>query len=342
MPHFLDFVFPFGRQIRARDTHFSGFRAYISLNPQLVSSIPLEAGRSGLGFRLCYNLKSVEPYPGRTDHPWSIRATAIYHDFDAISGASTLITIKGSELIKNRVVSAVKEATVSNLNPRAAGFLLTTIVHSLLCQWANEHWRWYINFLDEHFHDLTVPILGARIDEFNSNDPEIKIFTNQSRAATMLMASKPARQSTIPDVNSSVGRKGTQPRDQEKAPQDLATVLRPDDAKPVFEFQNIQKMADIEAKASEAKRVLDCNKDTINSLREHYQRLWADVHLPPDIKAECAGSFDSFLTQTESILADMCRHVLNLEHILHVIDVRRNVVSRITFAFASHPLTTRS
>jgi hypothetical protein len=88
MPNFLDFLFPFGHQEYAEDFYFSGFREDTRL---LLSDgglkIP-EFGRSGLEIRMCYSLKSVEPWKAKRDWPWAVRQTALYHSFDIVTGKS--------------------------------------------------------------------------------------------------------------------------------------------------------------------------------------------------------------------------------------------------------------
>ncbi|KAL9049726.1 MAG: hypothetical protein Q9162_007051 [Coniocarpon cinnabarinum] len=312
MPEFLDFVFPFGRQISPRDTHFSGFRyrTMLDINHPQSSACP-DLSRSGYGYRLCYNLKSVEPSPARADHPWSIRATALYHGFDTKTGASTWLTVKGSDLIKKRILAAWKDAYVPALNPQSCGFAHSLVTHLVICHWANEYWRWYINFLDEQFHNLTVPILGVRVDEIDAKDPEIRMLNAKSRVATVL-AKPQTKQHTF---------------DDEKATMATNDSRSSADSKVLFQFQNIQKLAEIEAKAAEAKRVLRCNKDTICALRDVYFENWSSASFPSDIRDQCQGPFEDFKGRTKAIVEDISRHVHNLENLLHILQVRRNVIN---------------
>jgi hypothetical protein len=99
MPCFLDFVFPFGEQEYAQDFYFSGLREETSLDSGGGYPAISELGRSGREMRLCYNLRSVEASSGQTNLPWSIRQTAVYHEFDIETGRSVWITVKGNKLI---------------------------------------------------------------------------------------------------------------------------------------------------------------------------------------------------------------------------------------------------
>jgi hypothetical protein len=61
MPDFLDFIFPFGKQLYTQDFHFSGFRHEERLSEDDRGLNLSHLGRSGRDVRMCYSLKSVEP-----------------------------------------------------------------------------------------------------------------------------------------------------------------------------------------------------------------------------------------------------------------------------------------
>ena len=175
MPDFLDFVFPFGKQQYAQDFHFSGFRHDTRLSrcqPNL--SIP-ELGWSGRDLQLCYNLKSVEPSKSQSKWPWSIRQSAVYHAFDIGSSRATWIVMKGDQLMKNRIKSATGTRglpEVSSFETVDRAFASTLATHMLLCDWSSEHWRWYINFLEEELQATTRRILSVTVKEFLSPTSE--------------------------------------------------------------------------------------------------------------------------------------------------------------------------
>ena len=334
MPELLDFAFQFGHTIQPRDTHFSGFRSRAFLNHS-DKGLQLPAfGRSGLGFQQCYNLKSVEPYPGRPSHPWSIRATAIYHSFDVASGSITWVTIKGSALIKHRLTDAVQQSHVKSTSPTAQSFALSLLGHLVMCEWANEHWRSYINSLDDKLHDISKPILNARVARDPPNQgPDIRVWRQVRRTTNMLFDDSTSPNRIRSFLKRALANRNTLPEDKQNS-RDMQAL--PDESRPRntsrpearFEFKDVQKLAVIEERAAEARRVLRCNVDTLKALQNMYQTIWEHKNFPHEIKAESEAAMDSFHTRTASTVEDMNRHSLNLDNILHVLEVRRNVVSQ--------------
>lgn len=168
MPAFLDFLFPFGRQVEATDFHFSGFRSENRLThpgPRID-----EFGRSGLGLQQCYNLKGVERSDSNGSWEWSIRQTAVYHSFDQISGRSFWLITKGNRVVKDRMVAA-KKAHIQYQQPNrgavAEAFELALESHLIFCGWAQENWRWYINYLDECSQKATKRTTTAAVGSSN-------------------------------------------------------------------------------------------------------------------------------------------------------------------------------
>jgi hypothetical protein len=165
MPSFLDFVFPFGKQINAQDFHFSGLREESRLDVRRRGPEILELNRSGNELRLCYNLRSVEPSSNQTDLRWSIRQTAIYHSFDLKTGQTLWINVKGNKLIKNRITEATTSPSLRKPISLSEAFTASLATHLLLCDWSGENWRWYINDLEDQFHLLTNDALAIPIDK---------------------------------------------------------------------------------------------------------------------------------------------------------------------------------
>jgi hypothetical protein len=119
MASFLDFVFPFGKQVYARDFHFSGFREESRLVYDSKDAGIPGLGRSGIGLKLCYNLRSVER-SSEPSLPWSIRQTAVYHDFDLETGRTLWVIVKGNKLIKNRMNESSPVQSALRIDSRVA------------------------------------------------------------------------------------------------------------------------------------------------------------------------------------------------------------------------------
>ncbi|KAF2687075.1 hypothetical protein K458DRAFT_333138 [Lentithecium fluviatile CBS 122367] len=162
MPSMLDFIFPFGKQIYARDFHFSGFREESRLDGKRLGIQITELERSGKELRLCYNLRSVEPSHSDPELPWSIRQLAMYHSFDLESGQSLWINVKGNRLFKDRIT----DTTVAPFSKsRSEAFSASLTTHLLLCDWSGENWRWYINDLENQLQDICGDALAIQIDK---------------------------------------------------------------------------------------------------------------------------------------------------------------------------------
>ncbi|KAH7356218.1 hypothetical protein BKA66DRAFT_250388 [Pyrenochaeta sp. MPI-SDFR-AT-0127] len=195
MAPFLDFVFPFGKQLYPQDFHFSGFREesrFTSVGNE--QRIP-ELGRSGLGLRLCYNLRSVERSADVTDLPWSIRQTAVYHEFDTETGRAVWIIVKGNKLIRNRMKEASASPDSASKSSRSSGFSASLAAHLLLCDWSGENWRWYLNDLEDQLQVLTRDVLAARVDNQLGpvTSPETSVTFSSSplsRSSTFPMLSR--------------------------------------------------------------------------------------------------------------------------------------------------------
>ncbi|KAH8707101.1 hypothetical protein GQ44DRAFT_831069 [Phaeosphaeriaceae sp. PMI808] len=194
MPSFLDFIFPFGKQVYARDAHFSGLREESRFDKRRDNAGNPNLGRSGSDLRICYNLRSVERSTEQPGLQWSIRQTAIYHEFDVKTGRALWIFIKGNKLIKERITEASALSSLTKLKSISEMFSATLAPHLLLCDWAGENWRWYINDLEEQLQKLTRDVLAAQVDRPPSPTPSPLVAESSmgspSRSSTFPMLSR--------------------------------------------------------------------------------------------------------------------------------------------------------
>ncbi|KAF3934123.1 hypothetical protein ABW19_dt0210290 [Dactylella cylindrospora] len=170
MPDYLDFLMLFGRQTTARNIGFCRFRAQSSLeNPVKALNMP-DLNRSGSGYQICYNLKTVGEVPkaptqktiSMQSREWSIRHAALHHQFDVGTGSALWIVTKGDLELKDRL----SELTGPKGTPEAKNFdnipnsfSSTLATHSYLCQWSAAEWDWYLEWMEdivEHNSRLVV------------------------------------------------------------------------------------------------------------------------------------------------------------------------------------------
>jgi hypothetical protein len=165
MPSFLDFIFPFGKQVYPKDSHFSGLREDSRFAPRMDNTGLAELGRSGSGLRLCYNLRSVEPTKDDSLLPWTIRQSAVCHHFDTNAGTALWIVVKGNNIIKTRMTKATEAPLRSSPLTRAKAFSATLNSHLIMCDWSGENWRWYINDLENQLQLLTKHVYATQAEK---------------------------------------------------------------------------------------------------------------------------------------------------------------------------------
>ena len=155
MPNYLDFLFLFGSHQHSREVGFISFRAELMFNNQNLRVDGL--GRSGKHFQLCYNLKTIAKqmnsvHSATDDCQWSIRQGAINHQFDIREGTALWIITRAGLDIKQRIESMTgKYGRDEERSFEAPGlcFRSSLAVHLLLCHWASENWRSYLQWLED-------------------------------------------------------------------------------------------------------------------------------------------------------------------------------------------------
>lgn len=155
MPAFLDFVHVFGASENVKEASFSAFRQKDTLTAG-ISPLrhPLCLNRSGRGYELCYNMKTVDCKPDPKDthkDKWDTHHLAVYHKFDVETGKALWIFIQGSSDIEDRVREVVGpdgRSDIQNFSESAESFASSLYMHTMLAQRASESWRWYVRWLE--------------------------------------------------------------------------------------------------------------------------------------------------------------------------------------------------
>jgi hypothetical protein len=171
MPSILDFLYVYGAK-RGEDPElrFSGFKAEKTLtNPDPDLTIPA-LNRSGLGFQMCYNLKSVwvkdknETEGVIVNTSWKIRQAVIHHQFDLVK--STQLWILGDprgsmhELMEHQFNEQSRE-NASKFESFSQSFKTSLDVHVTYARWAAEGWRWHVQWLEETIQRLVSSVAMA-------------------------------------------------------------------------------------------------------------------------------------------------------------------------------------
>ncbi len=173
MANYLDFVFLFGQNSGPNDMRFSGFREQTYLRPPVTPKGLENLGRSGRGYEVSYNLKTVQLKTEDDPASWSVRQAGVYHAFDVLYGTTTWAITRALSNEKHDLKERIEELTgpAGRLEDRTFYspedcFRSSLSIHSVMIHWASESWRWYLQWLDEMVEE-EVKSRGPYIWHFN-------------------------------------------------------------------------------------------------------------------------------------------------------------------------------
>jgi hypothetical protein len=360
MPAFLDFIFPFGMQEYPQDFYFSGLREETMLQSPPGGLVVPKLGRSGREIRMCYNLKSVETSPSNKEWPWSIRQTAVYHSYDVETGKSFWVMVKGSERIRNRIQTATAKGSTGPTDLKSFGsagqaFASTLAAHLVLCDWCDEEWRWYLNYLENRLQDATRRALAIIIDKEPSLfeepiNPEVKSSSSPSIFRSLTEKTKRTFSTTSRLTKSSTGLDKQKiqapfafpppqfPPSPPSAPPPPPTLppgmpgATPNDKKladdEAFTFKNLQLVQYFEEKANEVAPVLEANIDILTEMKEHYQSIFKSDDFPDELKVSCKTAIAQFEKRVNGIITDLQRQKSRTMILKTLLSDRKGLVSR--------------
>lgn len=327
MPVFLDFIFPFGKQIYTRDFFFSGFRhenrlADLDAGPNLP-----KLARSGREIRVCYSLKSVEKSdePEEKRAPWSVRQTATYHSFDIQTGAALWISVKGNDLIQDRIMT-----TTENLKPdqrpfstKERSFQESLSTHLVNCKWASENWRWYLNELEEELQGTTGRrALSAKVvrDDRKPEDKEKLEFLRARSMSTKASNNWRANATTFlqpPRANGQAQANRTRSTSRESRAEH--------DTHSQFSFDDLRDVQSLEDKANEVIFVLNANIDVLKELTEYYHDLITSDEYSKDF-ASYKRSVERFERQILSVTNNLRMQITRARALVRMLVDRKALV----------------
>ncbi|PVH83609.1 hypothetical protein DL98DRAFT_569681 [Cadophora sp. DSE1049] len=341
MPKFLDFVFPFGLQDRLEDFYFSGFREETRLSlPHKGLAIP-ELGRSGLDFRL------LQP-----EWPWSIRQTALYHSFDVKEGKASWIVVKGNRLIEERVQAATSEPFPGTANPNTfdtmqESFASSLATHLLICDWADEDWRWYLNFLEKSIQEAMDRSLNAFDRQPNVlRQSHERTMTRPSphgffRAVANISRNVRVSRSRREEICEGVNTQCTSPQHSSTPIHpSLSSYLQPgmlengieeplNYEEESFSSKDIQRLQYLEEKVSGVIMALRSNIEIITQLKEYYMSMIKSDLLPEESRANFKVDLVQFEKRINFNLADLQSQRSRTEALLKNLDNWKALLSNL-------------
>ena len=343
LPDFIDFLIPFGKQRGAHDFHFTCLRQRTRLSTRSQGlSIP-ELGWSGRDIQLCYNLKSVEYSKESEDNPWSIRHCAVSHTFDVENARTSWILIKGNDLMQQRITQASSVRGLPELREVDSldkAFAASLVVHTILCDWAAEDWRWYINFLEEKFKPIERRTMRYEVDgslaenrralTFNSRPQHVQTdATEQSNLSKLSHFSR--KLTSAISLNSNRGilsfsrRNTTQSPDIEmQSPQYQSVVAngtadddKDDFGQQKFSFRDLQDLHYIDSKVNEADLVIHHVLSMIHQIVSYYDFLFKLRDFPRTISDGCGEELSHFKMHISGIEMDLKMQASRLKALQH-------------------------
>jgi len=149
MPGYSDFFGAFGAQDNPRAQFFAGFYQQTLLENN--AQIPRMIGHSWRQYQLCYNLRGVTCIKRSEGTPieWSIRQAAIHHQFDVVYGTAVWVLTKGGQDLLEKLDQFTTSLAGPTFNTSQACFGTSLEVHRMLCHWAADDWRQYIDWLED-------------------------------------------------------------------------------------------------------------------------------------------------------------------------------------------------
>lgn len=280
-PCVIDQLLSYGRRKSEQD--FSSRLFYSETNMPRAMPLP-DLARSGNYFQLGYTLRSIED-----PQSWSMRQASLYHCFDTSTGRAFWLIVKASTNIRQRLQQVTRASETSNdhtINSPARCLALTLSSHLVMCSWANENWRPYLQELESDVHSLTKPAVVYEHKSYLQTYSHSRSNTLDSMANTM---PAPSRRSTLqrastfiarPFSRISTHRASNQPVlnqqtvAEETVMDDLENETH-DEAEDDKQFSvvEMQRIQAIEEKLNSTLLVLRSNSDALSQLRDFYSSI---------------------------------------------------------------------
>ena len=238
--------------------------------------------------------------------PWSIRQTAIYHSFDLETGRALWINVKANQAIKDRIREATTKLPWYETGSRSEAFSATLELHMLLCDWASEVWRWYIDDLENRLHAYSAVAMVAP----GKDSPSQQGVIQKSPSVSDEKAVVPESSDTLmPQEQSPPSAEGRDRRSIVEA-----------------SFEDLQLIQHIEDKAREALLVLQLNLSVLEDMRQLYDDTVDHGEFPSDLRVDCHHDLARFHKHTLSIEKDFAMSQSRTKQLLERISNRKNLV----------------
>ncbi|KAL8875597.1 MAG: hypothetical protein Q9198_006066 [Flavoplaca austrocitrina] len=354
MPEFVDLLLPLGFRISPQDFFSNCFYQQTRLSSNFHGlHVPARAW-SGQDFQICYSLKSVEISKVQSEWPWSIRHCATQHVFDVRNVRSTWVVVKGNRDLETRITSATSDRAppeFSSYETVGKAFSAALSTHLIMIDWSAENWRWYINFLEEKFREISEGAISIDADIPMSPKETEDIFALGPRTNTQI--TNQTRRSRVFSFHSAVQKANTMPSVAEDGPPQQFRMTKsgkkqplppgmstasPEVPKlrgvehdmygqPMFRFRHLQDIQDLEESANDTILVLKLNMSICKQIAGFYRSLFENRELPQTILDTCPESMLRFERRVKGVMSHMEIQILRVDGLLRLIADRKTLVN---------------
>jgi hypothetical protein len=258
------------------------------------------------------------------------------------------ILVKGSELMKDRIKDATSSTVFGRDHFKTGGkaFASTLETHLILCDWAGEGWRWYINFMEKTFEDLTRSSLAIRVTKAPSMqaphdvDEPKPIRSKRKRTFSWKKGFHVASPSPLLDTTLFPDIEQQRIQLQQLDPSPLGGPPPPPPPPiniegtpyqegqlpsygPEFSLHDLQDVQSTEDKINEAIQVLSSNANILGGLKEFYESTMENPDLPQEIATACGRDVAKFSKRVTSVINDLHMHKSQAETLLRLLADRK-------------------
>lgn len=361
MPSFLEFVFPFGKQIGTRDSLLMGFRSESRLYKSDRRFPMHDLGRSGRHVELCYSLKSVERTTKeirekiKPAKDWSVRQCSVHHSFDLETDQSTWIVIKANKVISDDFRESVKidargDAGATHTPPSL--FAASLQLHRILAAWSSDNWHWYISDLESYLKQKTDRALSAsfKVELFPSigtiqNDSPPVLISQKTRTLTWQSVKravtwpKRRRDLTLRNIKGAIkwlaGQRESPglPTQANSSEIEMSPTIPEATGFDKFSFQDLQDIQFVEEKANEMATILQANSRVLADLTREYTDLETCLHFGDEFKDKeeqrhsWSVAIAAFKRSIQSVDQDLVVQNARVDSLLRLVSDRKNLVS---------------
>ncbi|KAL8875650.1 MAG: hypothetical protein Q9198_006023 [Flavoplaca austrocitrina] len=360
MPEFVDLLLPLGERSIAQDFFSDCFYQQTRLNNNAHGLPVPERAWSGQDFQICYSLKSVERSEVQSEWPWSIRHCATQHVFDVRNVRSSWVIVKGNRVLQDRISSATgRRAPPEFSSYETVGTALSAALstHLIMIDCSAENWRWYINFLEDKFQEMSkgaiftdadIPMSPKETEDVFAFGPRTNTQnTNQARRTRVFsFRSAVEKANTMPSVAEvlpSQQFKITKSGKKQPLPPGISTAspevpkspgVRHDKyGQPMFRFRHLQDIQDFEESANETILVLKLNMSICKQIADFYRSLFENKELSRTVLDECQESMRRFERRVKGVMSHMESQILRVEGLLRLIADRKTLVNIVPHLF---------